>query len=546
MLATVERATDPGAMPIHDAADSNVLFEHDFDSGNVDAALAGADVVIRRRLEIARLAPSPMENRAILAAPAEDGGVRVWYSTQTPYVLKRALAGFLDVDPGSIRVTCPQVGGGFGQKSHVYPEDILVPWLALQLGRPVRWLEDRTENLTASCHARGQTVDATLAASREGEILAIEADITVDVGAYGVYPHGQLIEVLGTPNMLTGPYRIPELRFRARAIATNLCPGGGYRGVGLASAVFVHERMIDILAGEIGLTADEVRRRNLLRSDELPYANPRGLLYDSGDYPAALELALEAVGADSLPELRAEAAERGARVGLGLCSYNEYTGMGSNVFQGRGMVAIVGYEESRISITLDGHALVRPTVPTTGQGSATAFAQLVADGLGVPLRLVEVRQPDTAAGPDGSGAFASRGTVVGGTAIQRASASLRARIVEVAARHLRIAPEDVELADGKVFARDEPDMQATLAEVAAVAEGYLDVTERHDPTDDDVQLRDPRVPRRGDPAAGGRADPALRDRRRRRAADQPDDRRRAEPRLDRAGLRRRVPRGRRL
>ena len=357
---------------------------------------ASADVVIRRRLDVARLAPSPMEGRAILAAPTDDGGVRIWYSTQTPYVLKRALAGFLDVDPEAIRVTCPQVGGGFGQKSHVYPEDILIPWLACRLGRPVRWLEDRTENLIASCHARGQVVDAALAATAGGEILAIDADITVDVGAYGVYPHGQLIEVGGTPNMLTGPYRIPELRFRARAIATNLCPGGGYRGVGLASAVFVHERLIDILATELGVPAADVRRRNLLRSDELPYANPRGLVFDSGDYPAALELALEAVGTETLPALRAEAQARGERVGLGLCSYNEYTGMGSNVFTGRGMVAIAGYEESRISITLDGDALVRPTVPDDRAG------------LGDRVRPARRRRPRTAAGR-GRGAPAGHG-----------------------------------------------------------------------------------------------------------------------------------------
>jgi carbon-monoxide dehydrogenase large subunit len=482
VVPTVDQAREADAVVLHPEHGSNVLFSHAFDSGGVEDALKRADIVLRRRFDVSRLAPSPMENRAILAAPSDDGGVRIWYSTQTPYVLKRTLGPFLGIDPELIRVTCPQVGGGFGQKSHVYPEDILVPWLALKLGRPVRFLEDRTENLIASCHARGQTIDATVAATSAGEVLAVDADITVDVGAYGVYPHGQLIEVLGTPNMLTGPYRTPELRFEARAVATNLCPGGGYRGVGLAAAVFVHERMLDIVAAEVGITPAEIRRRNLLTPADLPHTNPKGMEFDNGDYPAALELALEAVGADDLDELRAAASSRGALVGLGLCSYNEYTGMGSNVFQGRGMVAIVGYEESRVTITLEGNVVVRPTVPTTGQGSATAFAQLVADGLSVPLSMVEVRQPDTSAGPDGSGAFASRGTVVGGTAMQKAAASLRERIVEVAARQLRIEPDDVEIADGAVFSRDEPTRRMSFAELALVGESYLDVTERYDPS----------------------------------------------------------------
>ena len=481
LVADVDTALAPAAWILHESAGTNVLFEHAGAGEGVDEAFAAADLVIERRLEVGRLAPSPMEPRGIVATPTPDG-LRIWYSTQTPYVLQRLLAGLLEIDQERIQVICPHVGGGFGQKSHVYPEDVLIPWLALRHGRPVRWLEDRSENLIASCHARGQVLDVRVAVAHDAKLLAVEADLTVDVGAYGVYPHGQLVEVLGTPNMLSGPYLVSATRFRARAVATNRAPGGGYRGVGLASAVFVHERIVDIVAQQLGLDPVVVRRRNLIGSEQLPRANPVGMVYDSGDYEAALDLALANVGAGDLDDLRAAAHAEGRRVGLGLCCYAEPTGIGSLVFQKRGQVAIAGYEEMRITIELDGRAVVRPTVPTTGQGSSTAFAQIVADELGLDISQVEVRRPDTIAGPDGSGAFASRGTVVGGTAAMKASATLRRRMTEVAARHLRVGPQDVELVQGAFQVCDEPARRVELTQLAEIAEGYFDVCERHDPS----------------------------------------------------------------
>jgi aerobic carbon-monoxide dehydrogenase large subunit len=479
-VASPEAALAEEGPPLHPVP-SNVLFEHDFDSGGVDDALAAADFVVERVFRVPRLAPAPLEPRGIVAVPGDDG-LTVWYSTQTPFVLRRVLAELLGLSESTIRVVCPYVGGGFGQKSHVYPEDVLVPWLALRCHAPVRWLEDRVENLTASCHARDQVVRLKAAAHRDGRVTAIDADVTVDVGAYGIYPHGQLLEALGTPVMLTGPYRIAELRFRSRAVATNTCPGGGYRGVGLASAVFVHERLMDIVARQAGLDPAEVRRRNLIAKDELPKANPVGLVYDSGDYRAALETALAAVGPSESEADLEKARRRGSRTGLGLCSYVEYTGMGSNVFQARGMVGITGHEESRLSIEPNGTALLRTSVPSTGQGSETALAQLVADALDLDLEQVVVAPVDTSSGPDGSGSFGSRGTVVGGSAALRSSASLIGRLLEVAAGELEVSPSDLEITRGAVQARGVPSRRKTYAELAAAApDGYLDVRERHDP-----------------------------------------------------------------
>jgi carbon-monoxide dehydrogenase large subunit len=481
VLATTEDALAEGAPLLHPVA-TNVLFQHELDTGGVDEAMSAADFVVERRFHVPRLAPAPLEGRAIVAA-ASDDGLTVWYATQTPYVLKRALAELLGLAESEIRVICPYVGGGFGQKSHVYPEDVLIPWLALRCGQPVRWIEDRRENLIASCHARGQNVRIRAAVRRDGTVTALDADLTVDVGAYGIYPHGQLLEALGTPVMITGPYRIPALRFRSRAVATNTCPGGGYRGVGLAVSVFVHERLMDIVAGVAGLDPADVRRRNLIRSDELPWENPAGLVYDSGDYVDALETALARVG----PELEADrerARSRGRLAGLGLSSYVEYTGMGSSVFQARGMLGIRGHEEARVSIEPDGTALVRTSVPSTGQGTATSIAQLVADSLRLPLDQVVVAPVDTASGADGNGSFGSRGTVVGGSAALKSCAVLRTRLLGLAARELEASVDDLELADGGVQPLGVPARRLTYAALAAAApDGHLDVCERHDPED---------------------------------------------------------------
>jgi carbon-monoxide dehydrogenase large subunit len=479
-LGSVEHALQPGATLLHPIG-SNILFEHEFDSGGVDQEFAEASIVVDRSFRVPRLAPAPLEPRAIVAAPT-DSGLSVWYSTQTPYVLRRALSELLELAADEVKIVCPHVGGGFGMKSHVYPEDVLIPLFALRLGRPVRWIEDRAENLVASCHARGQELRLRAAVRRDGVVTALEAETSVDVGAYGIYPHGQLLEALGTPVMMTGPYRIRNYRFRARAVATNKCPGGGYRGVGLAAAVFAHERLMDVVAEATGLDAAEVRRRNLIRKDELPWANPIGLAYDSGDYPEALELALEHIGYPELDALRNEAARRGKLTGIGLSAYVEYTGMGSNVFQERGMLGITGHEEARVSLGLDGSVRVTVSFPSTGQGSETACLQVAADVLQVAPSRITIGPVDTASGVDGSGSFGSRGTVVGASAVALAARALRDRLFELAARELGAEGEDLELHDGNVRMIADSSRAASYSELAAAAPpGYLDVLERHDP-----------------------------------------------------------------
>lgn len=455
---------DPAAV-LHDGT-TNVLYESTAEVGDVEQAFADAHVVIERKFRNPRYCATPIEPRGVVAAPESDG-VRIWSSSQIPHTLARITAELLDLPPERVHVTIPDVGGAFGQKAHAYPEEIVLAWLALRLGRPLKWIEDRTENLMASSHARDQVVDIRLAADADGRLLALDADVTCDTGAYPVYPHGHILEALGTPAMIPGPYRLRSYRMRSRSVATNKCPEGAYRGVGLPVSALVHERLMDVLAQELGLDRAEVRRRNLIRADELPYTTVMHQRYDSGDYALALERALAAIGYSDFAEEQARARAAGRALGLGIASYVEYSGMGSDVFHGRGMVGIAGVDRAWLAVEKDGRVTVTTTLPSIGQGLATTFAQLTADSLGLDPADVQVRQPDTASAPgEGTGTFASRTAVAGGGAILEGAGELIHRLLGAASEQLEAAPGDLELRAGHVGVKGSPGRQLSLAELA--------------------------------------------------------------------------------
>ncbi len=400
------RACEPGGPLLYE--DTNVLYDTSFEGGLVDEGFAAAAVTVEREFRNPRYAAAPMEGRGALAIPEGDG-LLVWASSQAPHRLAEITATLLGLEPDQVRVRCSDVGGGFGQKAHAYPEEILVAWLARRLGQPVGWVEDRSENLLTGSHARDQVLSVRVAADAEGQLLALEADVVCDTGAYGVYPHGHILEALGTPAMLPGPYRLPAYRFRSRSVATNKAPEGAYRGVGLPVAAFVHERLMDILAAELELDPAEIRRRNLLHSEELPHTTLTNQRYDSGDYTAALEAALERIEYAELREWCERERAAGRLVGVGISCYVEYSAVNSKVFQGRGMVGIPGCDSAHVTLDAEGKASVWTTIPAIGQGVATTFAQLVADELGVEPGAVEVQRADTGIGGlHGTGAFASR------------------------------------------------------------------------------------------------------------------------------------------
>ena len=278
VVASVDDALRDGAPRLHEHA-TNVLYEDSFAAGNVDAAFAAADVVIERTFISPRQSALPLETRGVLAEPTE-AGLHVHASTQVPHLLHRVLAEALDVPRDEIRVRCPDVGGGFGLKAHVYPEEVVTCAAARLVGRPVKWVEDRTECLIASCHARDQRIGVRVAADRDGRLLALDADIVCDIGAYGVYAHGHILEAAGTPSMIPGPYRLGAYRFRSRAIVTNKCPLGAYRGVGMPVATFVHERVMDLVATACGKDRAAVRLANLVPAAAMPYTSLTRHTYD--------------------------------------------------------------------------------------------------------------------------------------------------------------------------------------------------------------------------------------------------------------------------
>lgn len=468
-ISCVEDALAEGAAPVS-GYPSSVLYEAALGSGDVEGAMAVAAVTIERTFVNPRCCAMPIEPRGALAIP-DGGGVRVWSSTQAPHKLAQLLAELLDLARSDVTVLVPDVGGGFGQKAHVYPEEILATWLALRLGRAIRWTEDRAENLMAASHARDQVVHVRAAAAADGTLLAIDADVVCDTGAYGVYPHGHVLEALGTPAMIPGPYRVGAYRARSRSVATNKCPEGAYRGVGLPVSAFVHERVMDILAAQLGLDRAEIRRRNLLTSEEMPYTTITGQPYDSGDYGAALTAALDAIGYDSFEVEREQARAQGRLIGLGLCCYVEYTGINSRVFQGRGMVGIAGFDSAHLSIDGHGRVTAWTTLPAIGQGVETTFAQLVADDLGVAYDDVAIARADTSVGAmHGTGAFASRSAIAGGGSIGQACTVLRARLREDASEQLEADPADLEIADGEVYVVGSRASSVSIAEIVQAAE----------------------------------------------------------------------------
>jgi aerobic carbon-monoxide dehydrogenase large subunit len=452
----------------HALRDEAALFRRTQRRGDVDAAFAAARIVVRETFTHGRLTAAPLEPRGLIAD--WDGELlTVWASTQSPAILRGALAAALTLDETRVRVITPDVGGGFGLKMHVFPEDVAIAACARRLGRPVKWIETRRENLAAASQAREQRVEAELAADERGRVLALRARVMSDAGAYHIYPLTAMLEPLGTANILPGPYLTPAYAYETMAVATHKPPLGAYRGVGMTMGAFVMERLLDLLAARTGLDPGEVRRRNLIPRDAYPHVSASGMRYDSGDFPKALEQALAAADYEALRRVQRERRESGRLVGIGVACYTEYTGMGSDVFRGRGMDDVSGIEAASVRVEPDGSVRCATSFPSQGQGHATTIAQVVADRLGVPLERVIVEPTDTRVAPLGSGTFGSRGAVaIGGTVIA-ATERLRPKIQRLAGRLLEASPADVVLENARAYVRGFPQRAVTLVEIARAA-----------------------------------------------------------------------------
>jgi carbon-monoxide dehydrogenase large subunit len=480
-LTDVTAAAAAGAPRIHPEHASNVLFQRRHSQGDVHGAFSRAAVVVGETFAHGRCSAAPLEPRGLIARWDSDG-LTVWSGTQVPSIYAATLARAFGLDEGRARVIVPDTGGGFGQKMHVMPEDLAIVALARATGRPVKWVETRSENLAAASQAREERVEIEAAADAAGTILALRARLYSDAGAYHIHPVTAALEPMGTAGILPGPYRIPAYAFHAVAVATNKPPLGAYRGVGMTMGAFVMERTLDLVAERLGLDPAEIRRRNLIPRDGYPYTSAAGFVYDSGDHPGALERALALAGWERLKGEREEGRKRGRLLGLGLACYTEYTGIGADTYRRRGMVEIPGPEAATVTITADGRVTCRLSFSSQGQGHATTVAQLIADQLGVQVERVSVLQPDTATAPPGTGTFASRGAVVMQGAAGAAAVTLRKKILDVAAGSLEASPADLELRDGRVSVRGLPDRGVDLPDIAAAAgPAGLEVTEIFDP-----------------------------------------------------------------
>lgn len=432
-----EEALQPGAPLVHPELGTNEAYRIDREHGDVAAAFARAPVRVHARTPHPRLAAVAIEPRGVLARPETAGGaLTVWTSTQSAFNVRELLAPFLGLDPQALRVVAPDVGGAFGAKNGLYPEEVLIPWVARRLGRPVKWIEGRSESMVATTQGRGLILDGELAALADGTILAVRASI---VGEAGAYLHlNTAMPPIRAQQLLSGCYRIPAIAMTVQSVFTHRPPTGPYRGAGRPEGNYLIETLVDELAGALRADPTEVRKRNFVAPEAFPYASPTGMVYDTGNYRAALDRALEMAGYRAL---RAQGPPVDGRLrGIGVACFVETAGVGPETS-----------ESARVAVERDGQVTVHTGSSPHGQGHETTWAQLVGDELGVPLERVRVLHGDTSQGPRGTGTFGSRSGPLGGSAVLLAGREVRALAARAAAHLLEARAEDLTFSGGCVM-----------------------------------------------------------------------------------------------
>jgi carbon-monoxide dehydrogenase large subunit len=449
------RAARGAAVALHEAAPDNVLVRWHRASGDVDGAFAAAHRVIRQTFHIPRLAAVPIETRGALAAyDRGTGTITLWCSAQDPHRPRMQLSRVLGTPDDRIRTIVPDVGGAFGSKSALAPEAAVAVIAAMNLGRPVRWIEDRRENLMASYQGRGVDADVEMAVAADGRLLAVRAKVIADVGAY-LYP-ATSGPPTSTSMLLTGAYAIPAADVEMVGVATNKVPTGPYRGAGRPEAAMIVERMVDLAARELGLDPLELRRRNFIPPDRFPHTTPLGFTYDSGNYARALDRAAHLLEYDRWRAEQRRARTEGRLIGIGVATFVERAGGGL-------------WESASVTVNPSGRVTVRTGSHSQGQGHETTFAQIAADGLGIAPQAVVVQQGDSAVVPRGQGTFSSRSITIGGSATVVAVEKIKAKATRIAAHLLEAAPEDIVWDGGRLHVRGMPARSVTFEQLAAAA-----------------------------------------------------------------------------
>lgn len=461
-VVDVEQSAEGGDL-VHADVPGNLACRHAQRCGDPDRAFAEAGIVVRERIVVERSAGMPLEGRGLLARyDPRSGALTVWDSTQATLSIRNGLASMLELPESQVRVIAPDTGGGFGTKIMMfYPEELLVPWAAVHLGAPVKWVEDRAEHFVGSNHERKQIHDIELAATSDGEVLGLRDVFLADTGAY--IPYGIAVAQVAA-GQIAGPYRIPNIDVELRAVYTNTVPVSPYRGCGRPHACMAIELAMEKLADQLGLDRMEVRRRNFIAPEQFPwerngliFADGKPVVLDSGDYGAALDRVLEAIDYDGFAAEQERARAKGRLLGLGVAAYVEGTGLGP-------------YEGARVQVhPITGKVHVTTGLTTQGQSHATTFAQIAAEQLGVAPSDVIVTTGDTSSFGYGVATFASRAAVVSGSAIATATRKLRQKALRLAGNMLEAAVEDLELVDGRIAVRGSPQAGLTLQQVAVAA-----------------------------------------------------------------------------
>ena len=464
-----DAALAAGAPVIHPELGDNVLYETRLTAGDVERAFAAAGRVWTRTFTTGRHTGVPIEPRSLIADyEPVTRALTVWISTQVPHMMQAVLAELFGLREQRVRVVAPDVGGSFGIKIHVYQDDMAACALALTLGRPVKFVASRRESFLSDIHAREQTIRVEVAADGDGILTAMRASITAAVGPYSAYPRSSVVEGGQVLRLLPGPYRLRHYDGALRVVAQNKVVTSQYRAVGHPIATAVTESMLDLVARDLGLDPAEARRRNLVRSEDLPYTSAAGNVFDSGSYQAALARLLEVADYDGLRRAQTAARAAGRHVGIGLACFVELTGPGAQ-FYGVGGAPISGQEGTTVRLEPGGAVTALVGVTNQGQGTHTALAQIIADVLDVPVDDIAVLSGDTAVVPYGGGTWASRGMPIGGSATLLAARALGERIRTVAAALLEAHAADIELGGGRAAVRGSPERGLSYAELARAA-----------------------------------------------------------------------------
>ena len=460
------KAAEPDAPVLHAELGTNVVVDGAIGETDPTPFIEGADIVMRDRFQLGRVLGLPIETRGAVARyDHASGNLDLVTSNQSPHLTRMQLAEALRLPESQVRLSAGTIGGSFGNKLGLYPEEILVSLFAMDTGRPVKWIEDRMEHFRSTVHGREATHDITIGASKDGTLLALDDDYFIDIGAYNG-PWGPSVLASVT---LPGPYNFQGFRARRRVVVTNKVPMGAYRGYGPPESNFVREVLIDRIARKICMDPAELRKKNMVRKEQMPFTSKSGAIYDSGDYARCLDLALESLGYQQKRKEQAEARKQGRVVGIGMSCYVEHSGYSAAMISRNSGRRFGSYESVTIRMDATGHATVFTGIANFGQSLETAFTQLAVTGLGLRPDQVVVKTGDTMGSPQSVGAFGSRGTLAGAGAIGKAAEMVRGKILRFAAHYLEEPVESLSLKDGVIVSDQKKDIQLPVSAIAEMA-----------------------------------------------------------------------------